>query len=105
MASLGLFYYRYYFGKCSSELTQLVPLPFSRRRYTRYSDKLNDFSVTIPRCYKDVYVNRFRTRTVQATDELQYIKATQYTTSPEYTKALGTNMFEHSKEHSHSHKE
>ena len=28
MASLSLFY-RYYFGRCSSELAQLVPLPFS----------------------------------------------------------------------------
>ena len=53
VASLSLFY-RYYFGRCSSELAQLVPLPYSRRRSTRYSDRLYDFSVTIPRCYKDV---------------------------------------------------
>ena len=58
VASLSLFY-RYYFGRCSSELAQLVPLPFSQGRYTRYSDRLHDFSVTIPRCYKDVYVNSF----------------------------------------------
>ena len=56
VASLSLFY-RYYFGRCSSELTQLVPLPSSQGRYTRYSDRLHDFSVTIPRCYKGVYVN------------------------------------------------
>ena len=31
VASLSLFY-RYYFGRCSSELTQLVPLPYFRRR-------------------------------------------------------------------------
>ena len=37
VASLSLFY-RYYFGRCSSELAQLVPLPFSRGRSTRYSD-------------------------------------------------------------------
>ena len=55
VASLSLFY-RYYFGRCSSELTQLVPLPYSRGRSTRYSDRLHNFSVTIPRCYKDVYV-------------------------------------------------
>ena len=55
VASLSLFY-RYYFGRCSSELAELVPLPYSRGRSTRYSDKLHDFSVTIPRCYKDVYV-------------------------------------------------
>ena len=58
VASLSLFY-RYYFGRCSSELAQLVPLPFSRGRFTRYSDRLHDFSVTILRCYKDVYVNSF----------------------------------------------
>ena len=56
VASSSLFY-RYYFGKCSSELAQLVPLPYSRGRSTRYSDRLHDFSVTIPRCYKNVYVN------------------------------------------------
>ena len=48
-----------YFGRCSSELAQLVPLPFSGGRSTRYSDSTHDFSVTIPRCYKDVYVNSF----------------------------------------------
>ena len=58
VASSSLFY-RYYFGRCSSELAQLVPLPFSPGRSTRYSDRLHDFSVTIPRCYKDVYVNIF----------------------------------------------
>ena len=58
VASLTLFH-RYYFGRCSSEVAQLVPLPYSRGRSTRYSDRLHDFSVTIPRCYKDVYVNSF----------------------------------------------
>ena len=58
MACLILFC-RYYFGRCSSELTQLVPLPFSQGRSTCYSDRLHDFSVTIPRCYRDVYVNSF----------------------------------------------
>ena len=47
------------FGRFSSELAQLVPLPYSRRRSTPYPDRLHDFSVTIPRCYKDVYVNSF----------------------------------------------
>ena len=56
VASLSLFY-RYYFGRSSSELTQLVPLSYSPGRSTHYSDKLHDFSVTTPRCYKDVYVN------------------------------------------------
>ena len=58
VASLSLFY-RYYFGRCSSELAKLVPLPYSQGRSTRYSDRLHDFSVTIPRCYKDLYVNSF----------------------------------------------
>ena len=56
VARLSLFY-RYYFGRCSSELAQLVVLPYSLRRSTRYFGRLHDFSVTIPRCYKDVYVN------------------------------------------------
>ena len=57
-ASLSLFY-RYYCGRCSSGLTQLVPLSFSQCRSTCYSDRLQYFSVIIPRCYKDVYVNSF----------------------------------------------
>ena len=35
VASLSLFY-RCYFGRCSSELAQLVPLSYSRGRSTRY---------------------------------------------------------------------
>ena len=58
MASLSHFY-KYYFGRSSSELGQLVPLPCSCGRSTLYSDRLHDFSVTIPRCYKDVYINSF----------------------------------------------
>ena len=50
---------RYYFGRSSSEMTQLVPFPFSRGRSICYTDRLYDFSVTIARCYKDVYVNSF----------------------------------------------
>ena len=69
VASLSLFY-RYYFGRCSSELAQLVPLPFSRGRSTHYSDRLHDFSVKIPRCYKDVYVNSFFPRTVKLWNSL-----------------------------------
>ena len=62
VASLSLFY-RCYFGRCSSELAQLVPLPYSRGRSTCFSDRLHDFSVAIPRYYKDVYVNSFFPRT------------------------------------------
>ena len=64
VVSLSLFY-RYYFGTCSSELAQLVPLSFSCGRSTRYSDRLHDFSVTILRCYNDVYVNSFLPRTAR----------------------------------------
>ena len=69
VASLSLFY-RYYFGRCSSELAQLVPLPFSRGRSTHYSDRLHDFSVTIRRCYKDVYANNFFPRTARLRNSL-----------------------------------
>ena len=41
-------FFRYCFGRCLSELAELVPLSYS-----------NGFSVTIPRCYKDLYVNIF----------------------------------------------
>ena len=58
VAILSLFG-RYYFGRCSLELAQLIPLHFSRGRSTRYSDRLHDFCVTIPICYKDVYVSSF----------------------------------------------
>ena len=57
-ASLGILC-KYYFGRCSSELAQLIPLPYSWGRSTHYSDSLHDFSGNIPRCYKDVYVNSF----------------------------------------------
>ena len=69
VASLSLFY-RYYFGRCSSELAQLVPLPYSQGRSTRYSDRLHDFSVIIPRCYKDVYVNSFFRHTARLWNSL-----------------------------------
>ena len=69
VASLSLFY-RYYFSRCSSELDQVVPLPFSQGRSTHYSERLHDFSVTIPRCYKDVYVNSFFPRTAELWNSL-----------------------------------
>ena len=40
VSCLSLFY-RHYFGKCSSELAQLVPLPYSPGRSTCYSDRLH----------------------------------------------------------------
>ena len=51
VARLSIFC-RYYFGRCSSGLAQLIPLAYSCGRSTRYSDRLHDFSVTSPRCYK-----------------------------------------------------
>ena len=56
VASLSLFY-RYYFGRYFSELAQLVPLTFSRGRYTRYSDRLHDFSVTTPGCLCEQFLS------------------------------------------------
>ena len=69
VASLSLFY-RYYFGRCSSELAQLVQLLDSPGRSTCYSDRLHDFSVTIPRCYKGVYVNSFFRHTARLWNSL-----------------------------------
>ena len=67
---LAHLFYRYYFGRCSSELAQLVPLPFSWGRSTRYSDRLHDFLVSIPTCYKDVYVNEFFPQTARLWNSL-----------------------------------
>ena len=69
VASLSLFY-RYYSGGCSSELAQLIPVPYSQGRSTRYSDRLHNISDTIPRCYKDVYVNSFFPRTARLWNSL-----------------------------------
>ena len=57
--------YRYYFGRCSAELAQLTPLPYSQVRSTRYCDRVNDFSFVIPKRYKDVYINSFFPRTAR----------------------------------------
>ena len=69
VTSLSLFY-RYDFGRCSSELAQLVPLLYTRGRSTRYSDRLHDFSATILRCYKYVYVNSFFPSTARPSNSL-----------------------------------
>ena len=53
VASLRLFY-RYYFGKCPSELDTLTAFLYSRRRFTRYSNSLPNSPVTIPTCYARV---------------------------------------------------
>ena len=67
VASLNLFY-RYYFDRCSSELAQPVPLPSGKS--TCYSDRLYDFPVIIPGCYKDLYVNSFFLRTARLWNSL-----------------------------------
>ena len=69
VASLSVFY-RYYFDRGSSEQAQLVPLPLSPGRSTRYSDRLHDFAATIPRCCKDVHVNSFFPRTARLCNSL-----------------------------------
>ena len=48
VSNLSLFN-RYYLGRCSSELAQLVPLRYFWRRFTCYSDRLHSFSAIIPR--------------------------------------------------------
>ena len=58
-SQFNFFFSCYYFGRCLSELVQLFPLPLSWGRYTCYSDTLYDFSATLPRCYKNAYVNSF----------------------------------------------
>ena len=62
MTSLSHFC-RYYLGRWLSELAEFFPLPYSRGISTRYSIRFYEFSITIPRCYKDVNVNNFFLRT------------------------------------------
>ena len=57
LASLSPFC-RYHFGRCSSELAQLVPLRYSWGRSTCYSNRLHNSSVSIRRCYTDFYIRR-----------------------------------------------
>ena len=47
LASKNLFC-SYYFGRYLSELADLAPLHHSHGRWTRYSNSLPDFSITIP---------------------------------------------------------
>ena len=54
--------YKYYFGRCSFQLGQAVPL-YSQGRSDHYS-------VTILRCYNDVYVNSFFTYTARPWNSL-----------------------------------
>ena len=46
-----ILFFMYYFGRCSSELAQLVPLPYSQGRSTCYSDRFHAISTIIPRSY------------------------------------------------------
>ena len=64
VANLSLFY-RYYFGRCSSKLAQLVSVSYCQGRSTSYYDRLHEFFVTIPICYKDVSVSSFFPRTAR----------------------------------------
>ena len=61
VARVSLFY-RYYFDRCLSELSVSVPYSY---RSTRYSERLRDFSVTVSRCYKNVYFNSVFSRTAR----------------------------------------
>ena len=50
---------RYFFGRCSSEMAELVALPYPPGTSTRYSNRLHDFPATNPRFYEDVFVKNF----------------------------------------------
>ena len=78
VASLSLFY-RYAICisifytvvyRCSSEMAQLVALPYSWGRSTCYPDRLHYLSVTILICCKDVYVNSFFPHTARLCNPL-----------------------------------
>ena len=62
--------YSHNFHRPSTELAQLVLLPYFRGTRTRYSDIFYYFSVTIPRCHKNVYVNSLFPRTARSWNSL-----------------------------------
>ena len=62
--------YSHNFHRPSSELVQLVLLRYFRGTRTRYSDIFYNFSVTIPRCHKNVYVNSLFPRTARSWNSL-----------------------------------
>ena len=62
VSSLALFY-RYYHGRCSDELTAVVPKPKSFSRSTRSTSLTNPYVVSIPRCRTEVYKSSFFPRT------------------------------------------
>lgn len=62
VASLSLFY-RYYHGRCSSELASSVPLPQSFTRSTRRYASSNPYQVSISRCRTELFASSFFPRT------------------------------------------
>ena len=69
VASISLFY-RYYFGRCSSELSELIALLHIRGRFTRYFNRLHDFVVTVPRFNKKIHANSSFPRTAKLWNSL-----------------------------------
>ena len=68
ITSLDLFY-RYYFCRCSSEMAEMVPLFYFQGKFSHFSDRCHDFSVTIPRCYKDACVSRVIPQEIRQNDK------------------------------------
>ena len=65
VVSLG-FFYKYYFGRCSSEIVKLIPLPYSHWRSSCYSNRLHNFSDALLQSYfDDAYVKSFFPRTAR----------------------------------------
>ena len=62
VASLCLFY-RYYNGRCSSELFDLVPHKKVFNRDTRFASNSHPHNVEVPSCHKKFYVTSFFPRT------------------------------------------
>ena len=59
VGSLSLFYKHSYFGRCSYELALKWYHFLNLEEGLPVIDKLRDFSATIPRRYKNVYINSF----------------------------------------------
>ena len=69
VASLALFY-RYYHGKCSTELANIVPVPITYSRSTRLASCSHPYQVSTPRCRTLSHSSSFFPRTAKLWNSL-----------------------------------
>ena len=86
VASLSLFY-KYYYGKCSSELVDLVPPKRVTARSTRFSEQMQRHTVNSPICRTKFYQLSFFSRTAALWNSIIFCVRTKWTMT-----CLSSNM-------------